>query len=340
MKKAILASILAAGTAVAQAQAVSVYGVVDTGIQSYDTGAGKITRSADSSWETSRFGVRGSEDLGGGLKANFQLEGLLVPSTGSVGSTTATETFNREAWVGLSGGFGEIRMGRQDVTYAQDIDSGVTQAGNFALRPINGGTNVELGTDQKNVIKYITPQVIKGLTIQLGFADNAAGATTDAQAKQRGISVDYKVGAARFLAGYQKNDGATRAAERDFTVYGASYDLGWASVGYTYGEGDVSTTGEVKNTTHAATARVPLGNGFALHGVYAQAKDGSKTTEGTGKGYSVILSKEFSKRTLMYAAYTAVDNQANSTMSMTPVTAPASAGLDTSAVTVGMRHRF
>lgn len=340
MKKLIATAVMAVMATAAQAQNVTVYGIIDTAVQNYSNGTDRYTRSADGVLNTSRFGVRGSEDLGGGLKANFQLEALLGPSQGTLGSTTATETFNREAWVGLSGGFGEIRVGRQDVTFAQNIDSGASQAGDFALRAVNGGTNVELGTDQKNVIKYISP-AIGGLTVQLGHASgNAAGATTDAQAEQNGISLDYRVGKARLMAGYQKNGGATTAAERDFTVYGVSYDFGFVSAGFTYGEGDVSTTGDVKNKTTTTSVKVPLGKGVAAHAVYSTAKDGSKSSDGEGSGYTLALTKELSKRTTVYAAYTAVDNEANSKMSMNTTTAPATAGLDPKAVTVGISHVF
>ena len=70
----------------------------------------------------SRLGFKGAEDLGGGMKANFQLEAAIATDSGATGgnsgtgntsATAAPLTFARQAWAGVSGGFGEVRVGRQ-----------------------------------------------------------------------------------------------------------------------------------------------------------------------------------------------------------------------------------
>jgi len=338
--KTIIAGIIAASvSSAALAQNVSVYGIIDTGMQNYNNGTTNLTRATNSLFNSGRLGFRGTEDLGGGLKANFMLESSLTTSDGTLGSSSTTGlTFDREAWVGVSGGFGEVRMGRQDVSYAQDIDSGVSQAGNFATFPVNG-TDYQLGRDQASVVKYTTPN-LGGLTVQAGFSSNANGATTDAGTDQKSIHAKYEIGQMTLHAGYQTTDGATAVAERDFTAAGVSYNFGVASVGYAYGEGDTSTTGDVKSKGHVASVKVPLGKGFAAHGVYAISENGAQASDNSGKGYSLILSKELSKRTMIYTAYTSVTNEASSSMTMTGVTAPASAGLDTKSFTVALSHSF
>jgi predicted porin len=341
MKKLAIAAALSAITTVATAQSVTVYGIMDTGIQRYDAGADTFTRANDNALATSRLGFRGTEDLGGGLRANFQLEGQLNLAGGRVGSTSTAdnEIFNREAWVGISGGLGEVRIGRQDVTYAQDIDTGVSQFGNFGNRATNG-TAIELGSDQKNVIKYISPRVA-GFTAQLGYASsNAPGATTDGTGDQKGAYLRYDRGALSLHAGHQQNDGATSAAERDFTTYGATYNFGFATAGVTYARGDVSTTGDIESTNTQASVRVPLANGLAAHAIYAVAKNGTQADNNQGRGYTIGVTKALSKRTTLYAAYTSVDNESNSSMAMPGTTAPASAGLDTKAYTAGISHSF
>jgi predicted porin len=290
---------------------------------------------------TSRLGIRASEDLGKGLRADIWLEGQINPAAGTQGSTNvvANQLFNREANIGLTGTFGSVRIGRQDVSLAQDIDTMTSQFNNFGFRPVNG-TSVELGVDQSNVIKYTSPRVA-GFTVQAGRATNAVGATTDAGTDQTSAHVRFNQGKLAVHAGYQKNDGASKNAERTFTAYGAAYDFGVASVGYSYGEGDVSTTGTVKSTTHVASVRVPLGAGLNAHAVYAMAKNGAQATENQGQAYTVGVSKDMSKRTRLYAAYTAVENQANSSMVMQgQVAAPAAAGLDPKTVAVGISHTF
>ena len=341
MKKLLIASAIAMAVGTAHAQNAQIYGVLDTGVQSHDNGTARYTRAANNLFSTSRWGIRASEDLGGGLRADIWLESQINPSEGSVGSTTvaANEIFNREANLGLTGGFGSIRVGRQDVSAAQDIDTLTSQFSNFGFRPVNG-TAIELGVDQKNVFKYTAPK-IAGFTVQAGRTTNANGATTDAGTEQTSAHVRWDAGQLAVHAGWQKNNAATKVAERDFTAYGAAYNFGVASIGYTYGQGDVSTTGTVKSTTHVASLRVPLGAGLAAHAVYAMAKDGTQTTDGEGRGYTVGVSKAMSKRTTLYAAYTAVDNQTNSSMYMQgQVAAPTTAGLDPKTMAVGISHTF
>ena len=349
MKKHLIAAAVAAAvSAPAMAQNVSVYGIIDAGIQSYDNGVNSYQRSTNNVIATSRIGFRGTEDLGGGLKANFQLEATLAPNEGQAG-TTATVTnsvsaastlFNREAWVGLSGGFGEIRFGRQDVTYAQDIDSGVSKAGNLIFSNMGSGVlNGELGADQNGVIKYISPKVA-GFNVELGYtAGNATGATADGDVPQYGAFAQYNQGPLRVMLGYHKTDGLTSVAEQDMVRLGAAYDFGVASVGYVYTKADVSTTADTKLKFHTATATMPLSNGLAVHVVYGKGED-EGTANAKGDGYTLALTKALSKRTTLYGAYTQVDNEAQGKFALTGVTSMATAGADTSAVTVGVVHSF
>lgn len=110
MKKSLIAlSVLAAVAGTAQAQSsVTIYGVVDMALQHQNTGdpAGS-TLGLDSGIQSgSRLGFKGSEDLGGGLKANFQLEMGINADTGS--SAQGGRAFGRQAFVGLSGNFGAV----------------------------------------------------------------------------------------------------------------------------------------------------------------------------------------------------------------------------------------
>jgi len=338
MKKHLLAVAIASAIAApAMAQNVTVYGIIDAGYQSHDSGAERVTRPTSGALATSRLGFRGTEDLGGGLKANFQLEAWMNNSAGAVGATGSM--FNREAWAGLSGSFGEIRLGQQDVTYAQDIDSGVSGAGNLNLSASIGGSNGELGSDQASVIKYITPTV-GGFSAQVGYSSgHTTASVTDAKAKQVGAFAQYANGPIKVMAGWQKNSGTTTAAEQDMQRLGVAYDFGFMSVGLFNTKSDVNLAGDVKITQ--ANAKVPLGGGLAAHAVYATAKV-TGDADNKGSGYILALSKELSKRTTVYGAYTDVNNKAAGRMGMTGVTAPAagSEGNDPSAVTVGIVHSF
>ena len=113
MKKSLIAlAALAATTAFAQSS-VTISGQIDAGITSVEAGSG-ATKSTQTTMNTgihgaSRMRFIGTEDMGGGNKANFWLEMQPNLQTGSV----AADLFNRGAWVGLQGGWGELRLGRQ-----------------------------------------------------------------------------------------------------------------------------------------------------------------------------------------------------------------------------------
>src|SRR5690606_1129817 len=122
MKKTLLAAALLAGFAgAAHAQSsVTLYGIVDVGV-----GGNKLHDSAAGGDDAryglmsgvqsgSRWGLRGSEDLGNGLRANFQLESGFDVANGRQGpGSQEGRLFGRQAWGGLSGAWGEVRAGRQ-----------------------------------------------------------------------------------------------------------------------------------------------------------------------------------------------------------------------------------
>ena len=104
-----------AGTATAQSS-VNLYGRIDASIASQKTEVGGITTVnpgvmiRSGAHTGSRWGLKGSEDLGAGLRANFQLEqGFNVDD----GTASSARQFHRQAWVGLSGAFGALQLGRQ-----------------------------------------------------------------------------------------------------------------------------------------------------------------------------------------------------------------------------------
>jgi predicted porin len=109
--KITVAAALAALAAPSFAQSnVTLYGVADMFYQ-YADGANSLSRAQSGGLAGSRFGLRGSEDLGGGLRANFTLEGGVNLDDGTSGQGGAM--FGRQAHVGLSGSFGSVSLGRQ-----------------------------------------------------------------------------------------------------------------------------------------------------------------------------------------------------------------------------------
>jgi len=148
---------------------VTLYGIVDGGVARVSNiGGASSWQQRSGSLYTSRFGLRGSEDLGGGLKANFNLESGIAADTGTVSGPF----FGRQSWVGLSSAsLGDVMLGRMLPTIndlfitslqasyfgnpAAAIDGAATGAGSSAARFNNmlGGTRVD------NVLKYQTPSL-------------------------------------------------------------------------------------------------------------------------------------------------------------------------------------
>lgn len=168
--------LLLASAAHAQSS-VTLYGLIDEGFN-YTSNAGGHSGYQMVSGDTvgSRWGLRGTEDLGGGIKAVFRLENGFNVNSG--GLSNGGREFGRQAYVGLSSDrFGTITLGRQyDPT--QDLWSGLTGvggwAGDVASHPFDND-NADWDTRFNNAVKYVSP-TYRGLTGEAMHAfSNAAG---------------------------------------------------------------------------------------------------------------------------------------------------------------------
>ena len=333
MKKSYLAlAVLAAMPFAASAQNVSVYGYVETGIGNYaEKDQNAVTRSVNSLVGSSRLGFTGSEDLGGGLKATFRLEGDLNPSQGGMGGG-AEDTgqgqnesgdsgsargglFSRESSLALSGAFGEIRIGKTDLSAAEGLDSLVGQVGNRTL-----SSGVELGSDSSNAIRYISPN-FNGVTVSAGrFLNARSGGTLTAanstttkptNSTINSFAAVYDNGPLKFGIGYEAMDqasavGTAAAEDTKFTAASIGYDFGVAKVGIYMGKKDIGgSLNDVSSTVVSASA--PIGSGMTLHA--ANRQNTTKNSGTTDVQYHVFgLSKAFSKRTTVYALYERSDS--------------------------------
>jgi hypothetical protein len=241
-----------------------------------------------------------------------------------------------------------------------NIDDTMSQAGNLGAAMTSvGGTSTTnatgdvdgLGNDNANGIVYTTPN-FNGFTVELGYKGNytkaaptdvgAAGAaasrTTDGTAEsQTGIRVDYSKGPLKVAVGQTKgkNEGAA-TGDRKLTSYGASYDFGVASVGYTNMAAESSST--VEDKYNLFSVKVPMKNGIALHGVYQTAERNAADYD--ADGYTLAVTKAMSKRTTVYAAYSSIDNSTNARYGMRGTGAAAANGAEATAYAVGVLHTF
>lgn len=196
MKKSLIAaSVLAATASMAQAQNVTLYGVLDLSVANMETGAFSNMVLTPSAHTSSRFGIRGSEDLGGGLRANFMMESGINPDTGymgtsptasSAGGAAAVAASNR-LWgrgisVGLSGGFGSVDLG--SIASSANGFQFAYAAGIGGNYDVVSARNTVFGAFARawkdNSVRYTSP-VINGfqgvVMYTLGNQTNLAGAT-------------------------------------------------------------------------------------------------------------------------------------------------------------------
>jgi len=321
MKKHVLAlAVAAAIPTIAAAQNVSVYGTLDHSIGSQNTAGGVTTTSNfNSIVSTSVIGFRGSEDLGGGLKANFQIEGAINTKNGEVGkdadgndTSFAPPLFSREAWVGLSGGFGELRFGVTDVTRAQGVDATIATLGNL------NDFLQDLGSDTQNTIRYISP-VVSGFQFEAGYANSATTAAKGAT-DVTSASLAYVNGPLTVLVGHTIVD-LTATTKDTQTAVGVNYDMGVARLGIAMNRID-SDTAASDNKESIVSVLVPLGGGLDATASYNKR---DRLNGDDGKIVTAGLIKTLSKRTGLYAAY---QNNNNTTSA------------DVTNFYVGLRHSF
>ncbi|AMP17045.1 porin [Collimonas pratensis] len=222
MKKSLIAlTVLGTIAGAAQAQSsVTIYGTVDAGVtfSNNNVPAGNVDANSrlggskfgvgSGNIDTSRIGFKGVEDLGGGLKALFQLEAGFNTDTG--GFEQDKSLFNRKSVVGLGGNFGSVLLGRQsDVLddYGHQYTS-VKDFGNFVGSP-HVGDRLE-GSRTQNSIRYNSPS-FSGVTASAiyGFGEEA-GANSNGQAFGGGVAYDNgPLGA--YLGYYQSKAGKNSA---------------------------------------------------------------------------------------------------------------------------------
>jgi len=300
MKKSLLAlAVLGAFAGAASAQSsVTIYGIIDVGVSKIDDGTTALGPAtlygAPDVWNvrsstSSRLGFRGTEDLGGGMKANFLIEHRLDPSEGT-DEKGAVGMWHASSWVSLSGGFGEVRLGRQYVPYfftglAMDpwgYDYNVAGAAGFTRA---GGPS-----RANNAVTYLSPNM-GGFTAQ---AQVAAG--EGVTPRNLGFNVRYTAGPLDVGLGFNDIDSA--ATNRHWNLVG-SWDLGMVKPILGYAKGEV---GAVDTKQFVLGARAPVGPG-TLKAVFARSTTSAAgvdvDTDKFGIGYEYALSK----RTSVHADY-------------------------------------
>ena len=343
MKKSLIAfAIFGAFAASASAQSsVTIYGIIDAATVYTDNqnAAGGSKMSLDAGqMATSRWGIKGSEDLGGGLKANFNLEGTLANDTGAAGAgfgpgpsalcpTTPTSCplaqgggsssslFDRLSWVGLSGNFGSVTFGRNNILGVDSVGLAdplsLAHAGNnpnVAIVALNiASLHGNFGTNgggsalrQNNSVKYLTPMVSGfGAAAMYGFGEKAGDSSANSYKGLSGYFTDGKSGIA--LA-YATLEDATAASTLTQWGGGGKLKMDAFTFKLTYAQTEVNTTNR-KLEVIGAGVDYALSATTTLTGAYYNTKR-SGDVSAKADQYIIMPKYAFSKRTTAYASYT------------------------------------
>lgn len=351
-KNIIAAAVLTLVSGLAAAQSnVTIYGNVDIGVQTQNNtpvGAAKTT-VANGGISPSIWGFRGTEDLGNGLKATFNLEGHFKPDTGEMesGARTGTNLFRRQANVGLSSAnMGTLTLGNQfspailafaatDPRGLRENFSGLESwAFNSGVLTAGNNGNNDLGVFLQNAISYSKAIGPVGL--------GAAYAVSEKKGAIYSLGATY-AGPVSVSASYQQTN-APNTSERQSRIYtvGAGYTMDALSLKANFLRGDNKTAALVDDSKVNVFG---LGAEFktaANNTVGASVYFGKDKMNGADKTTTLILSDEYSmsKRTTLYAQLAYANAKAGATLLTSIVGTGTAAGENTSVLNVGIKHSF
>jgi len=348
MKKSliVLATLGAFAGAASAQSSVTLFGVVDLSANSIKNGSTTVKRMDNNQLNSNRLGFRGTEDLGGGMTAGFWIEGSLSNDDGGTGLD-----FKRRSTVSLSGGFGEVRLGRDyTVNFLAMAGNDAYGANGFAT-PANvyasdtallgfgaaspttglratGATTVRAN----NMATYFLPGNLGGI---YGSLQIAAGEGTDSN-KFQGGRLGYAAGPVDVTVAYSQTGEGTKLKD---TTVGGSYNFGVAKL---YAFYDQKKLGANKYVTYSVSTAVPLGQGeFRL--AYSKGnRSGGTVAENDSD--STLFGAEYiynlSKRTALYAQYGKLKNNGSAQNSVVLGAGSGAAGNDSTGYGAGIRHSF
>lgn len=287
---------LVSGGAFAQSN-VTLYGSFDAGVRNVDTvnaaGDSNLTMGSFGTYNSNRWGLRGSEDMGGGLKARFNLEGDFNTGTGA-----NTLLFGRSAWVGLEGGFGTLDLGRQYTVIFKTI--GAYDPFNYKYTGIIPTAGMDAAR-RNNDIQWA--KSFGGVTLRAQYAlgevpgDTGKGSTGE-------IGASWANGPLSVGGAYGAGQGATGLDATNWTLGGA-YNAGSFRVAGGYDEKELDAAVGASTVTKNGWIGVSfkMGAPHELTLAYYDTQVDAPTAAASAGKQLVILgyTYAFSKRTNFYA---------------------------------------
>jgi predicted porin len=352
MKKSLIAlAALAASGAVFAQSSVTLFGIVDA---AYEHGSGSVSSKnqlANSGYNSSRLGFRGVEDLGGGMSASFWLEGQLQNDNGAGAATNTNNqasggalagmnggqgfTFGRRSTVSLSGGFGELRLGRDytpqfwNLTIFDPFGTngvGTTQTLNSI---ITGATAVRAS----NSIGYFLPGNLGGFYGQVNYwmGENNSGTATHNDGNGYGLRFGWGNGPLNVAVATSRTTYA--AGDVHQSNIGGQYNFGMATLMAHYAR---DKNGSITGKGWLVGGLIPVGPGDVrlAYSRYETDAVGSPETKKWALGYVYNMSK----RTALYATYAHVSNGGTAAQALGG--AVTTVGGSSTGYDLGIRHSF
>jgi predicted porin len=335
---AVGAAMVAAATTATAGDEPTLYAKIHLSIDSMDNGGS--TDAADGifvSSNSSRLGIKGAEDLGNGLKAVYKYE--MSTNYSSAGAVNG----NRNAYLGLKGGFGQIIAGRHDMpfkTVGRKADLfGDTIGDHRAITRGNGGSD-DYADRRSNVLMYTNS--FGAVDLKLAYAPEETGTdNTD-----MGIGLNFKQGPLKVMFAHETHGGGNLTTNNDSTgdVLAASYGMGNMTflAGYMAVsdlDGDKSDAGQVSGFTVGAAFKSGMNN-FKLQYTSAESDVSNTASALTAIGVDHSLSK----MTKVYVMYAGISNDSGAAAGFGGTghdsTVAAVAGKDASGFSLGMIHKF
>ncbi|WP_324780304.1 porin [Thiobacillus sedimenti] len=377
MQKKLIALAMAsafAAPAFAATSNVDIYGVFNMSVERIDSGRTGVDKSTSVNNNNSRIGFKGTEDLGGGLAAVWQVESSIAADQGS-GSLAARNTF-----VGLKGGFGTVLLGKIDTPMkglgraVDNFGDGIADSRNILGTTLVGANAWDARTN--NTIAYVTPD-FSGLSAVLAYVtDTSASGTTAApissittcasslDCNKRDAwsgAVNYNNGPLMLGAGYEKHNSSAAGVDLSAHIWRAvaGYSFGGAKLGALYekASGDALANGDslMDRKAWGVFGNYAIG-AVTLKANYLKADEQGNIANSGAKQYTLGADYALSKRTTAYAFYAKVKNDTNagyglgaagtsntfipgSNAGTTAAPFPY-AGVDPSVFGIGMKHSF
>lgn len=329
IKKMLLpfAMLATAGGAVQAQSAVTVYGLVDLGIVHESGGPGGSALKMESGVTAgSRLGFKGSEDLGGGLSAHFQIENGFAADAG--GFNQGGLLFGRQVFVGMKGGFGTLNFGRQ----YNPLTNALGTIDPFGEGHEGAATNlVVYPTRMNNTIYYTTPS-LGGLVGEVAYGLGEVAGNNSAN-RQIGLGLSYAQGPVYAAVVHHRIDDATGSNANKITLIGGAYNFGPATAALSYNVNKDNAAIDSNDTLVGIS--VPFGASKVMLS-YIRHNDKSALDQDANQaaiGYAYNLSK----RTMLYASYGHISNSNGAAFT---VGNAIEVGSGNKGLAVGVAHRF